>query len=228
MHQRLTFGPGDRDPIAVPVDRRVVGVVVGGVSEHRAIDRLDIVVVPGPIPRRAQEHEVAVREPVEDRVEVTELVHPVAHRFEGIHRGVDTADRSGEIGLQARCALVVETVEFDVGPRLDLAAAVPVVGLDGNDAIICVALDAQHRMDHEVGRDTVPLDHHADGVDEERRIVGHEEQHRPIGEPAVTFPIGHEHPNRRASGGPTRAEPVMRQGHRIQVVGRPPVEIEIG
>ncbi len=92
---------------------------------------------------------------------------------------------------------VVAAVDLDLGPGLDVAAIEP------DDATLTVALDVEHRVDEQVDTEVVAVERHPYRVDEERAVVGHDEEHRPERVEAVVLRLGghdaDDRPARRAN-----------------------------
>ena len=133
----------------------------------------------GVVRRRTEEHELAVRQPTQERIDVHQAEHAVAHGGEVGDDPVHEFDRRAQVGRERLRAVALEAVDLDLRPRLDDRVGTWL--LDDLDQLpLGRAPDVQHRVHEQVRGDAVALEHDAHRVDQERGVVGDEQHDRAI------------------------------------------------
>ena len=139
----------------------------------------------------AEEREVVVGEPVEERAPPRRLVgverrrirqvrdhleRPLAHRLPVLDRGAHLADHAHEVPLELRAAGRASVWRADLGVDHRLADARPRPAprrARGPRAAARRRRGAPHdRVDDQVDAEAAPVQLHADRVDQERHVVG--------------------------------------------------------
>ena len=155
--------------------------------------------------------------------------HAVAHRGEVGHHPVDEFDRGAQVGGERLGAVAVEAVDLDLRPGLDdrVRGSGPADDLD--QLAVGVAPDVQHRVHEQVGGDAMPLEHDAHGVDQERGVVGDEQDDRCD---PTTSRRGRDSATRPGPASPLAvaiaADVEVGLGDGVQIVVVALVEIEVG
>jgi hypothetical protein len=181
------LGARDGDPRAVGGRggrrRGVGGVGAEGVpTELTAGAHLERAVVVPPERCRTEEHHVAVREPPQERVELGQLPEPLRHRVEVGDDAVHLPDRRLDLTDQLAARPLETTLELDLGPGLGPLIAGGIgdrTGTDRGHRARRVTTHRQHRMHEQSDALPVPVEHHPDGVHQERRVVGDDQQRTP-------------------------------------------------
>ena len=165
----------------------------------------------------AQEHEVVVRQPLQegDRLgdlvaavpragnlrELDHTVDSVGHRVEVAHRQPQIAQHPPDVVGERRQLGVAQTaVDLEVHDRLAVQGA---AGRgDGRYAALAVTLDAQHRVHHRPHLQAVPAELLADGVDQERGVLQVGFDDRAGGLPPVPLGVRVVGADGKLAGGP--------------------------
>ncbi len=134
-------------------------------------------------------------QPGEQRVAVGDAEQSVLHLDEVVDDEVDLGDRRHAPRAPRRRAMLgTATVDLDLGPRFDHArAGSGLVRGDAGQHAVGVALDGQRRVDEQVDAEAVPVEDEAHRVDEERHVLGDEQQDRAGRLPAVALEVGRQH-----------------------------------
>ena len=211
------------------VDLRVDGRIVDrepqvGIGTTRVALGLDVE------RRGAEEHEVTVGEPAEERIEVGVREHPIAHLLEVADDAVGPLDGVDQVGLERSGLLGSAPVDLELRPRLDAAARL-VVGTrldDPLDPTVGITAHVQHGVDQQVGGDVVSFEHHPDRVDEERDVGRHDEDDRTIGVPAVAVAIRRQHQRVGVVGATRLTERPVPDRRRVEIGVAAVVAVELG
>ena len=206
VHGREPVGLGDDQQVALeralaPVRRqrcdrlrtRELGrVLVGEDAEPRAGHHADALVV-DPVLAVAEEDEVLVQQPLQERDRLVDLVVGVAggaggrdldhaaaavgHRGEVEHGAADVAEhRADRVGERVERRVVQAAVEVEVHHRL---ARVRLARMQhAADPPFRVALEPDDRVQHALDADVLRDQLGADGVDQERQVLGVGLEHR--------------------------------------------------
>jgi hypothetical protein len=202
------------------VDRRGVESAGAVLAEFASLDGHEPV-VGAPIAGRAEEHEVTFGEPGEQLVGAGEFEQALLHGREvGDHR-LDAVDRRADLVLEFAAQHRLAPIDRHERPRLDRRVGAP----DGRDPALLVAVDVQHRVHEEVDAEIVTVEHHADRVDQERDVVGHEHQERAFRLPAVALEVRGEHLDHRVARVADPAQVQMRDDSGVGVVE--PIEADV-
>jgi hypothetical protein len=172
----------------------------------------------------AEEHELALGEPWQERVDRAQLVHPGAHRRKVLDDAADVLDCTDHVRLNRARRHLVDAVDLDLGPRLDPVA----LGGHSDEGVVGAALHGEHRVDEQVHPEPVALEDHAGRVDEEGHVVGDHEQHRVRRVPAVAIAVGRDQPHDRFTGRPAPAGGEVGDGDGVDVVELAVVDVAFG
>jgi hypothetical protein len=144
-------------------------------------------VVEQPGEERASLFELGGRQPAARRLEAADhLLQARAHRLPVLDRGAHVGEHFGDPRLELReLRGVALAVDLDVHEGLEPPLR-RVGGLvERHQFAALVAHDTQHRVNHEVQREALPVHFHRHRIDEERHIVVHDLDHRVRALPAV-------------------------------------------
>ncbi len=197
MYGRHCVGARQHDPLIAGQARRVDrGGIESGIqaqqAEPREMFEFEPVAVGAAVDRRRQHHEVFRGQPREQRVAVGDAEQSVLHRSEVVDHQVDLGDGRPDLALQCRRHLGAATVDLDLGPRFDHVVRTGFLGDAGQHAV-GVTFGGQRGMDEQVDAEAVPVEDQPHRVDQERHVLGDEQQDRAVRPPPVTLEAGRQH-----------------------------------
>ncbi len=188
-----------------------------------------------PVMAVAEEHEVPALHPVEQLHDLVDLrrrqrrgmgaefadqgAHPRPHRRPVAHRGAHVGERGLQVLLQLlQRRRIVEAIDLVQLPGFGVRGP-GAVGADIQQPPAAVALDRQHRMHDQVHGKIGAREGHAEGVDQERHVIGDREHERVRGLEAVGVGLGIEDPHQRAPVRAARREGQVRQRRARELLG---------
>jgi len=146
------------------------------------------------------------------------------HRLPVFDRRAHVGQHTRQAGHQLGALLRVDhAVDLDVHPRFvprGGARGRVTTGLDGDQPALAVAFDGEDRVHDQVQRQTLAVDLHRRGVDEEGHVVVDDVDHRVPRRPSVFSHRRAEGPHEGLPAAALGAELPVRQQRAEQVVGR--------